>query len=469
MLALGIPAGALGQGLPAGPELVVTDVTAGAPGSRDAITIAVDLDASPLANTTISATGAETDTPGHVACTSSGDVKVADLEADPSALGADPAGGLGRGGIFQQGAGTRNLTLLADGTRCNPVDPGCGPSGVFVDPRGIAWSDALSLAFVVDPEADPSVLGADRRGGHGHGAVFAVDGAGAVTLVADGTNLAPGFPGGSPAFDEPVAAALGTDGTLYVVDALADPLGLGWQGAVFAVDAATGSVSLVAADASFVDLRDVAVEPSGSLLLVDGLAGGNGQVLRAVLAPPPNIVSRVPSSMFADLRAIAVATDGIAYVVDAAADPMESGAGGTVFRIDVDASDVTIASSTPDYRDPAGIDVVPAPPSPECGESPGDSLRVAFGGCLVQLSWREPPWACTETFRIWRGTDTSPASWPADFPADPAAEDVTLLDVDGNATNGWAGLDDCGGALSFYLVSRVNPDGSEGPIGAYGR
>lgn len=456
-------------GLPPGTDLVVADVTEGGPGARDAVTIAVDLAGPFLGNTSISATSPDTDTPGHLACTPSGDVILVDLEADPSGLGPDPAGGAGRGGAFSQGAGTRILTLLADGSRCNPVDLGCGAGGVFVDPSGIEWSNSLAAYFVVDAEADPSALGSDRVGGHGHGAVFTVDAGGAVTLVADGTILAAGYPGAAPAFDEPVAAALGADGTLYVVDAAADPLELGWRGAVFGVDVVTGSVSLVAADASFADLRDIAVEPSGSLLLLDGLAGGNGQVVRAVLAPPPNIVSRVGSIMFTDVRALAVAPDGATYVVDAAADPLHVGAGGTVFGVDVDTSEVTVVSSTIDYRDPRGIDVVIAPEPSACGEAPGDSLRVTRDDCRVQLSWLEPPWECGESFRIWRSAGGAPAILPPSFPVDPAFEEVTEWDDDGTAVNGAAGFRDCGGALSFYLVTRVNPDGSDGPVGAYGQ
>lgn len=464
---LALPLVAWTQGLPPGTDLVVSDVTAGPPGARDAVTIAVDLDRGPLGNTTISATGADTDTPGHLATTPAGDVLLTDLEADPSGLGADPAGGLGRGGVFSQDTGTRSLVLRSDGTRCNPVVPGCGPAGVFVDPRGIAWSPSLARSFVVDPEADPSLLGPDRFGGAAHGAVFLVDAAGGVSLVADGTNLAAGFPGTSPAFDEPVAAALGADGTLYVVDARADPLGLGWRGAVFAVDTTTGMVSLAVADAGFRDLRDVAVESTGSLLLLDGAAGGNGEVLRAVLAPPPNIVSRVGSALFADLRAIVVAPGGLAYVVDAAADPAATGAGGAVFRVDVDASGVSVVSSTADFRDPTGIDLVSVPMPQDCGTSPGDTLRVARSASFLELSWRQPSGECGETFRIRRGDGSRPPS-PPSFPIDPAYEDVTAQDADGDAANGSALLRDAGRPLAFYLVTRVHSDGSEGPVGAYG-
>ena len=67
-------------------------------------------------------------------------------------------------------------------------------------------------------------------------------------------------------------------------------------------------------------------------------------------------------------------------------------------------------------------------------EGLGDSLRVARDGCRVQLTWWEPPWECSETFRVWRGAGDRPNALPPSFPVDPAFEDVTAWDEDSNAT-----------------------------------
>lgn len=80
---------------------------------------------------------------------------------------------------------------------------------LLVDPSGLTFLPDGRLV-VVDPEADPSNLGRDRANNLGHGAVFAVDVAtGQVTLISDGTlhGSMPAIGDGESAFDDPTWVA----------------------------------------------------------------------------------------------------------------------------------------------------------------------------------------------------------------------------------------------------------------------
>src|SRR5687768_18381442 len=58
---------------------------------------------------------------------------------------------------------------------------GVGPTGFLAN---VAVGDARTI-YLSDLEADPSSLGPDPNGNPGHGAIFRLDAAGALVLIAD--------------------------------------------------------------------------------------------------------------------------------------------------------------------------------------------------------------------------------------------------------------------------------------------
>ena len=122
----------------------------------------------------------------------------------------------------------------------------------FVAPLAIAFLPD-GRAVVADADADPSRLGPDSFGGAGHGALFLVDmrscTAGCpVSVLSDG-RLHP-FGGSGSAFEDPRAVAYDRSRDRLVVgDSNASPRG--WISSVFAVDIATGAVSLISTNSSW--------------------------------------------------------------------------------------------------------------------------------------------------------------------------------------------------------------------------
>ena len=188
--------------------------------------------------------------------------------------------------------------------------------------RRLALGGALGVGFVcllgpgVAAAAPGDVLVADLNAFGGTGGVIGVDPAsGARTTVS-----ANGAPAGGPDFDEPGGVALEADGDILVADP-GDPLG--GTARVIRVDAASGARTAVSANGApaggpdFVQPVGVALEADGDILVADASAfGGTGGVIRVD-----------PAS-------------GARTAVSANGAP----AGG------------------PDFADPLGVAVVPAPP-----------------------------------------------------------------------------------------------------------
>ncbi|MEM7246489.1 MAG: hypothetical protein AAF533_14150 [Acidobacteriota bacterium] len=215
--------------------------------------------------------------------------------------------------------------LAADRGRIGSVE--CGTNllessvhAVLDEPRGLAFAEDGRLALV-DADADPSGLGLDAAGGRGPGALFSIDTTtGAPSLLADGTLHSPlaGVPDGASVFVDPVSLAWASPDELVVVDRLADPLGLGHQGAVFHVDVTTGEVELLASHAAFVDLRSVTALPDGRVIAVDGLAGDSivWQVEPAPSDPATNALALSTSEHYQQLSSVASDESGRIYLTD---------------------------------------------------------------------------------------------------------------------------------------------------------
>jgi hypothetical protein len=154
----------------------------------------------------------------------------------------------------------------------------------FVEPLGATFLPDGRLV-IADWDADPSGLGPDSVGGLGHGAIFVVDvrsciAGCAVTVLSDGRSH-PFGPSIESAFEDPIAVQHDAIGNRLLVADLAAPPSLGWTTSVYAVDLVTGAVSVVSNDTSFLGLRALGIETSGTILAVDGgNFAGDGSVWR---------------------------------------------------------------------------------------------------------------------------------------------------------------------------------------------
>ena len=135
------------------------------------------------------------------------------------------------------------------------------------------WGFVLAAGLALAPPAQAltpgEVLVIDSGAGTGfQGALFVVDPAtGARTVLSDfGSGANPGF--------NPVGVAVEPDGTILVIDINA---GTGFQGALFRVDPLTGARTLLSDFGSGANPGEspvgVAVEPNGTILVVDVSAG----------------------------------------------------------------------------------------------------------------------------------------------------------------------------------------------------
>ena len=351
----------------------------------------VDIDLPPTANTNIAAGTPLATLLTHVAVGRNRLTFATDMEADPSGLGPDAGGSAGPGAVFSLDPGGTALALVADGTICGASIANCGPAGVFVDPIGLAWSGVSGLLVVVDPDSDPSGLGPDALGHAGHGALLAVDLAtGRIDLVADGSSYAAGIPGGGPSiFEDPIAVAFGWDGALYVLDQLARPDGAD-PGALFRVDPSDGAVTLVSSDRLMSGPRDVAPEPSGTLLVLDRLVGRHGGLLRIDPALPPasNVVAIMAPDDLVEPSGVVVAGNGEIFVADTSADPFgdpDTVLHGAVFRIDAGGGAVPV-SSTPDFEAPWSVDLL-EPLSLDAASPGSGNVGAALTVQLVGGPW----------------------------------------------------------------------------------
>ena len=195
------------------------------------------------------------------------------LGFDPSGVAVEASGTLV---VIDQnaGAGTRGALFRVDpitGARTLLSDFGVGPNLGF-DPFGVAV-EANGTLVVVDFSAGIGLLGA----------LFRVDPVtGARTLLSD-------FGVGPNQGAEPIGLAVEANGTLVVADFNA---GTGGRGALFRVDPVTGARTLlsdfgVGANQG-VDPVGVAVEASGTLVVVDATAGGGRGALFRIVAGGPS-------------------------------------------------------------------------------------------------------------------------------------------------------------------------------------
>jgi hypothetical protein len=347
--------------------------------------IDVDFGFPPTQDTTVVGGPAEAMFLSQVAVARNRLTYLSDLEADPSHVGPDAGGNPGPGAVFSLDT-SGSLAVVSDGTLCGPSITNCPASGVFVDPIGIAWNEGRSLLVIVDPDADPSGLGPDANGHAGHGAVLAIDPAtGQVDVVADGRDYPAGIPGGAPSiFEDPIAIAFGWDGSLFVLDQLAHPSGAD-PGAVFGVDPLAGTVTLVSSDPALRGPRDLAVEPGGTILVLDRIERAIHRIDPG-LPPGSNVVATLLPAGLVDPQGIVVTGSGGILVADGAADPFGDAGSvfhGALFSVDPVSGASVPVSSTGDYEEPWGLDLLEPyaldGASPPRG-APGTSLTVQLSG-----------------------------------------------------------------------------------------
>jgi len=249
------------------------------------------------------------------------------------------------------------------------------------------WGFVLAAGLALAPPAQAltpgEVLVIDSGAGTGfQGALFVVDPAtGARTVLSDfGSGANPGF--------NPVGVAVEPDGTILVIDINA---GTGFQGALFRVDPLTGARTLLSDFGSGANPGEspvgVAVEPNGTILVVDVSAGtGNLGALFRVdpLSGARTLVSDFGSGANPGFNPVGVAVepDGTILVIDE-----DAGTGflGALFRVDPMTGARTLlsdfGSGANPGSDPIGVAVMPdttppdtsltsTPPNPDTGTSP---------------------------------------------------------------------------------------------------
>lgn len=322
-------------------------------------------------------------------------IVLVDRDADPSGHGADPNGDPGPGAVFVADAVTGALSVLADGS-VYPAGRPPGVSTMFVDPRGIAVADDGVTALVADTDADPSGLGADSAGFAGHGALFAVDASGALRLVSDGTLSDDGPPprGAASWLEDPGAACVASDGSVYLLDIFGDPLATGGRGAVFSVDLASGRLRLVAVSALFAAPTGIAELAPGRLVVSDQLVNLRGDGSRGALfeidlgQPDPVAATSVLATdpRFRGPAGVGAAADGSVFFADPFANPLGLGRIGATFRLRP-SGEVSVASAAAQYLAPVSVRVTPpGGPAPSLvsvnpgSAEVGETVQVTLSG-----------------------------------------------------------------------------------------
>jgi sugar lactone lactonase YvrE len=222
------------------------------------------------------------------------------------------------------------MTTQADGNndKLIRVDPATGAETVISQggwhvPRDSAWADGKLL--IVDQDA-----GDDQRG-----AIYRVDPiTGARTVLSSGGS-----------FNNPVAIALASDGTIYTCDLGASFFGI--APSIIRVNPVTGAQQVVAQGSAFEEPWGLSVEPGGTLLVSDQVAG----IPRISRVNPATGYVQVLSQagLLSDPRAIAVDGTGQIYVADPQAGVSFFGA---ILQIDPLTGAQTIVSQGEPFHDP---------------------------------------------------------------------------------------------------------------------
>ena len=326
-------------------------------------------------------------------------IVISDAESDPSGYGEDPnidpvelEPGHGHGAILRYDPVSEEVTVVSDGSDYAAGIPN-GEESIFVDPFSITIADDDSY-ILADPDADPSDLGNDFRDYYGYGAIFKVDpDDGAVTLVSDGTLYSDPGTGRPSIFEDPYAVDMAPDGSIIMVDFNADPLDQGYWGGVFRIDPGTGEAVTVSSSSQFEGLFDVTVAPDGTIYVLDTLADPTGNdYYGAIFKVDPNPAEPLDNSElvvshpdFTTLVSLDIDDfTGLLYVADQDADPLGEGHAGAVFVIDPASGTVDVASSTPDYVDPMNVSFVNYPfrivsVEPDKAQR-GDNLVITING-----------------------------------------------------------------------------------------
>jgi hypothetical protein len=220
------------------------------------------------------------------------------LNGAGNVLVIDDAAGTGsRGALFSVDPATGSRTLLSNFGNTAQGPLGKNPSDVAIDAAG-------------------NILIVDRDAGTGElGALFIVDPAsGARTLLSDLGDVAQGAPG-----VDPRSLAFETSGSILVIDSTA---GTNGDGAIFSVDPATGSRTLLSNFGDTVqgprgrDPSDLAIDAAGSILVIDRGAGpGN---LGALFRVDPSTGARVRLSEFGNTAQGPLGQDPFGMAIDAA-------------------------------------------------------------------------------------------------------------------------------------------------------
>jgi sugar lactone lactonase YvrE len=245
----------------------------------------------------------------------------------------------------------------------------------------------------------------------------------------------------------PVAAqAQLVPGDIVVADRFADPAGLGGDtGAIFKVDQASGTVSVLATSPQFRDPFGIAIDAQGNLLVVDedadpaGLGGNTGAVFRFAPGSPPAALTSSP--LFVDPRGIEVDSQGNVVIADSNAGP--AGDAGAVFRFAPGGPPQPLASGPP-------------------FEAPTDVAIDAQGNVVVSDLAADPAGLGVDTGAVFRFAPGSPPATLATSPLFKAPEAVAI-DAQGNVVVADAAG---GGAGNPGQIFRFAPGAEPGVLAA---
>jgi Ca2+-binding RTX toxin-like protein len=273
-----------------------------------------------------------------------------DLFRDPSGVAFDPISGSlivadpsafdGSGGLIKVDPETGQQSALS--SNASSIQK------LFEDPVGVVRSPSGAL-YVTDPNA----FG-------GSGGVIAVDPASGQESAVSNNAISP-----TPLFSNPHGIAFEAGGTILVADPDSPVQGGGTEGAIIAIDPATGAQKLITGNASsqtdlFGDPLGVAVETPGTLLVANTAAAPSSTGVILVNRSSGQQYALSTDAGFVSPSAIAMDLDGKALVADRDA----FGGNGGVIRVDPVTGARTILSGNPNapdalFVDPSGIIVVP--------------------------------------------------------------------------------------------------------------